>query len=141
MNGFRNIFASAAATLAALAASGAFAAPTNPGQPSPLTTEAIAAARAKAPFPTFASVPPKPTDLRSIKAWKSSVLGIRAEGADLARLAAAEPWTLHDTEGWADEERQAASPPPAITTPSSEADTEAFAAAMRARATPPPRKR
>jgi hypothetical protein len=112
-----------------------------PVHPNPATQHAIAEASKNAPYPTFAQIPPLPTDVRSIVAWKASVLSLKAEGAQLAEMAAAEPWTLGDTEGWADRERAEAAPPPPITTPSSEADTEAFAAAMRARAMPPPRKR
>jgi hypothetical protein len=141
MNGFRAIFASATAALAALAPAGAIAAPAAPASPAPETTAAIAAARANAPYPSLGSVPPRPTDVRSVKAWKASVLATEARRDELTRMAAAEPWTLYDTEGWAEHERQAAIPPPPITTPSSDADTEAYAAALRARATPPPRKR
>jgi len=139
MNGFRAIFASAAAAAlgGALAAHAATPSPTQ----SPATTAAIAEARKSAHWPTFASVPPAPTDVRPAKAWKSAVMTTRGEGAELALAAAAEPWTLHDSEGWANEERDAATPPPQITAASSAADTEAYAAALRARATPPPRKR
>jgi len=141
MNGFRAIFASATAMLAAMAATGVLAAPTTPPTPAPQTTAAIAAARQSAPYPSLASVPPKPTDVRPVSAWKTAVLASEAQRDELMKLAAAEPWTLHDTDAWAAEEREAASPPPPITTASSQADTEAFAAALRARATPPPRKR
>jgi hypothetical protein len=141
MNGFRAIFASAAGVLAGVAASAALAAPNPTATEAPQTTAAIAAARMSAPYPSLASVPPKPTDVRPVKAWKSSVLTIEAQGDELTRMAAAEPWTLHDTDAWAADERQAASPPAPITTASSAADTEAYAAALRARATPPPRKR
>jgi len=137
MNGFRAIFASATAMLAAMAATGVLAAPTTPPTPAPQTT----AARQSAPYPSLASVPPKPTDVRPVSAWKTAVLASEAQRDELMKLAAAEPWTLHDTDAWAAEEREAASPPPPITTASSQADTEAFAAALRARATPPPRKR
>lgn len=141
MNGFRAIFASATVTLVALAGPGALAAPAAPATPAPQTVAAIAAARAKAPYPTLGSVPPRPTDVRSVRAWKAAVLATEARRDELTEMAAAEPWTLHDTEGWAVQERQLATPPPPITTSSSEADTEAYAAALRARATPPPRKR
>jgi hypothetical protein len=107
----------------------------------PTTERAIAAAGVSAPYPTFGQIPPLPTDVRSMSAWKASVMSIKGDGAQLTAMAAAEPWTLGDTDNWAAQERAAAAPPPAITQASSEADTEAFAAAMRARATPPPRKR
>ena len=141
MNGFRAIFASVTGTLVAVLGSGALAAPAVTATPAPETTAAIAAAREQAPYPTLGSVPPRPTDVRPVKAWKAAVLATEARRDELTRMAAVEPWTLHDTESWAEQERQAASPPPPITNAASEADTEAYAAALRARATPPPRKR
>jgi hypothetical protein len=108
--------------------------------PNPVTEQAIAAASQSAPYPTFAQIPPLPGDVRSIRAWKASVVTLKGAGAELTE-AAAGPWMLGDTEGWAERERAAAAAPPPLTQPSSEADTEAFAAAMRARAIPPPRKR
>jgi hypothetical protein len=112
-----------------------------PVHPNPVTQQAIANASKSAPFPTFAQIPPLPKDVRSIAEWKASVLSLKARGAQLTEMAAAEPWTLGDTEQWAARKRDAAVPPPPVTTASSAADTEAFAAAMRARAMPPPRKR
>lgn len=112
-----------------------------PVHPNPATERAIAEASKDAPYPTFAQIPPLPTDVRTIAAWKASVISIKAEGAQLAEAAAAEPWTLGDTDNWAARQRAEAAPPPPVTAASSEADTEAFAAAMRARAMPPPRKR
>jgi hypothetical protein len=112
-----------------------------PAHPNPATQQAISEASQNAPYPTFGQIPALPTDVRSMAAWKASVLAVKAEGAQLTEMAAAEPWTLGDTEGWAERHRAEAAPPPPITTASSEADTEAFAAAMRARAMPPPRKR
>jgi hypothetical protein len=107
----------------------------------PTTERAIASAGESAPYPTFGQIPALPTDVRTIAGWKASVMSIKAEGAQMTEMAAAEPWTLGDTDNWAAQERAAAAPPAPITQASSEADTEAFAAAMRARAMPPPRKR
>jgi hypothetical protein len=107
----------------------------------PTTERAIAGARQSATYPTFGQIPALPADVRSMSAWKASVMSIKAQGVQLTETEAAEPWTLGDTDNWAGQERAAAAPPPPITQPSSEADTEAFAAAMRARAMPPPRKR
>jgi hypothetical protein len=112
-----------------------------PMHPNPVTEKAIADASQSAPYPTFSQIPPLPSDVRSMHAWKTSVVTLKSDGARMADLAAAGPWTLGDTEGWAERERAAAAAPPPVTQPSSEADTEAFAAAMRARAIPPPRKR
>ena len=90
-------------------------------------------------YPRFSALPPAPTDVRAPAAWRAAVadawtLKLQTE-TDAARI----PFTLNDSQAWADAELatipadQAA--PPA---PDSEAQTEAFATAMRARATPPP---
>jgi hypothetical protein len=112
-----------------------------PVHPNAQTQQAITDASKVAPFPTFASIPPLPTDVRTLAQWKASVTSLKAKGAGLTEMAANEPWTLGDTEAWAAGKRAAAEPPAPVTTSSSQADTEAFAAAMRARAMPPPRKR
>ena len=129
------------AGLAAPAAAQPTLTPPRAGPPNPATERAIAEARTSGAYPTFASIPPLPTDVRPLAGWRASVRAIQRDGAELTQMAAAEPWTLGDTEGWASQERAEAAPPPPITAPSSQADTEAFAAALRARAMPPPRKR
>jgi len=142
MNGRRARYASVAVT--ALLAAGLAPArapappPSAPAEGEAITAGAIAEAEKPAPLPTFASIPPAPTDVRPFEGWRAAVLDLQRTGARVAAEAANEPWTLSDTEGWAGRERAAASPPPPITTPS-EGDTAAFVAAMRARATPPPR--
>jgi hypothetical protein len=131
MNGRRAKYASAAAAIVLVAAGRSLAAPTP-------TADAIDAAERPAPLPTFASIPPAPTDLRPFAAWRSAIIDIKSVGARIAAEAAVEPWTLAGTEAWADRARDEAAPPPPMTTPS-EGDTEAFVKAMRERATPPPR--
>ena len=59
-------------------------------------------------------------------------------GAQTAAQAAAEPWTLSDTQGFVDRARAEAAPPAPMTTPA-EGDTDAFVREMIRRATPPPR--
>jgi len=139
MNGCRVKYWSIAVGWALACAGAAAAQPVihaPPAQPpSPVTTAAIAGAEARAPYPSFASIPPSPKDVRSVAAWKASVIEIKTEGADLVRLIAAQPWTLNDTEAWAADERAIATPPPQIAVGG---DTEAFVAAMRERAMPPP---
>ncbi len=115
--------------------------PPKPGATlSPVTQQAIDAAEAPAAYPTFASIPAMPKDLRPLAAWKAAVLEIKDEGAHLNALAEVGPWTLSGTEAWADAERAAATAPPPINGPS-DLDTEAYAALMRQRATPPPPNR
>jgi hypothetical protein len=143
MNGFAVIFCGFGLALAAAGAVSAAASPKTvapAGPPPPAMQAALDAAKGPAPTPSFGSIPPLPKDVRSVKAWKTDVLTTKAEGAALTHEAAVEPWTLHDTEVWADEEK-AQAVPPAPMTKASEEDTEAFAAALRARAMAPPRKR
>ena len=101
---------------------------------------AAAAPALAAGYPSLAEVPPLPKDVRTDGAWRSAVVETRVTGARLARAAAKEPWTLGDTVGWAARERNEASPPPPITTPSG-ADTDALVKAMQARASGPSRRR
>ncbi|MFI4935950.1 MAG: hypothetical protein ACHP7N_15120 [Caulobacterales bacterium] len=109
-------------------------------QPTALAPEVIAGAERPAPYPTFASVPSLPSDVRSPGAWKEAVVEARLAGRSIVRLTADATWTLADTDAFAGQARAEAAPPPPITTPS-DADTEALVKALRARATPPPRRR
>jgi hypothetical protein len=104
------------------------------------TPSAMAAAEKNAPYPTFASVPPTPKDVRSLQAWKTAILDIRRSGADLGSQAAAERWTLSDTEGFAAKAHAEATPPAPVTS-ALDPDTAAKVAEMRARAKEPPRSR
>jgi hypothetical protein len=141
MNGSTGKYCGLGLALALGVGGAAFAAkPADTSQPPPAMKSAFDAARAPASYPSFASVPPTPKDVRPLSAWKTAALTTKSEGAALTREAAAEPWTLHDSEVWAAEERAGAVPPAPVTV-ASEADTEAYAAALRARAMAPSRKR
>jgi hypothetical protein len=138
MNGCRSRIWSFAAALALLWTGAAIAQPTltpPPAQRSPITTAAIASAEAPAAYPSFASIPTYPKDLRPLSAWKSAIVSIQTAGVVLTERAAAEPWTLANTEVWAADERAIATAPPPI---NNGEDTAAFIAQMRERATPPP---
>jgi len=102
------------------------------------TPGAMVAAEKNAPYPTFASVPAAPKDVRSIPAWKKAIVDIKASGARLAAQARAEPWTLSDTDGFAAWAHAEAIPPAPVTS-AFDPDTEAKVAEMRARAKEPPR--
>jgi hypothetical protein len=91
-------------------------------------------------YPSFASVPAAPKDVRPMADWRKAVLDTRVAGARLSRRAAKEPWTLGDTAGWSARIRNEAAPPPAITT-ASEAETQALVKALKARASRPSRSR
>jgi len=124
-----------------LAASAAFAAsPPTISPPSPVTTSAMAGAEASSAYPTFEAIPPSPKDVRSFEAWKTAIADIKLVGLEMHSQAAAEPWTLSNTEGWAAHERAIAAPPPPVTS-ATDASTDAIVAQMHERAKQPPRSR
>lgn len=105
---------------------------------------AVIAAEAARPaeFPTFASIPQVPTDVRSEGQWRGAVAGTEKDRARLLAAVAASTWTLSDTEAFARRARAALGIDPAdIPAADTTAATEAWARQMRARATPPPRRR
>jgi hypothetical protein len=140
MNGCRVKYSSLAAAIAVLAsfvAGQSVAAPSAPPSASP-APGAIVSAEKTATRPSFASIPAAPNDLRPFQAWRVAVADTRRVGAETAAQAAAEPWTLNDTQGFVDRALAEAAPPPPMTTPA-EGDTDAFVREMIRRATPPPR--
>ena len=120
------------------AAGAALAAPAPPPNASPVTLGAMAEAERGAAYPTFAGIPPVPKDVRSFQAWRGAILAIEKTGRDMDRMAAVEPWTLSDTEGWAAARRAEAIPPPPLTR-AQDPGLDAVVAAMRERAKQPPR--
>lgn len=107
---------------------------------SPIAAEVAAKARASHDYPTFADIPPVPTDVRALPAFGRAATELEVAGADLTRETAPGTWTLTGTESFAGRARDIAGPEP--TGPeSTTAATEAFAKAQRARATPPPSPR
>jgi hypothetical protein len=86
-------------------------------------------------YPTFASIPPVPKDVRPHPQYGVAAKQTDQARADLERATAPETWTLNDTETFAEAGRQTAGPDAA---PAAGADTESFANALRKRATPPP---
>jgi hypothetical protein len=140
MNGCRAKYSSLGAgiaILASLAADQSVASPCAPPSVSP-APGAIAAAEKSAALPSFASIPAAPTDVRPFQAWRAAIDDTRHVGAETAAQAAAEPWTLSDTQGFVDRALAEASPPAPMTTPA-QGDTDAFVRDMIRRATPPPR--
>jgi hypothetical protein len=140
MNGCRAKYScllAAVAVWASLRAGQALAAPSAQASASPVPG-AIGQAEKSTSRPTFAAIPSAPTDVRSFQAWRAAVADTKHVGVQTAAEAAAEPWTLSDTQGFADRARAEAAPPPPMTTPA-EGDTNAFVREMIRRATPPPR--
>jgi hypothetical protein len=130
--------AAAAVAIVSLIGGRTLAEPSPPAAAPPAVAGALSDAAKPAALPSFASIPPAPTDVRPFRAWQSAIADTRHVGAETAATAAAEPWTLSDTQGFADRARAEAAPPPPMTTPAA-GDTDAFIREMMRRATPPPR--
>ena len=109
-------------------------------EPQALPADLIAKAERPAPYPHFADVPPIPTDVRTVPEWRQAVVETRLAGRRTERAAEAGPWTLDETEAFADRARAEANPPAPVTAASQPAD-EALIRALKARAIPPPRRR
>lgn len=90
-------------------------------------------------YPTFESVPKRPTDLRKPEQYRRTVDEMEALAAEVNSSAGQSGTTVQDTESFADKTRKAAGPAASetSTTPSSEAAAEA----LRDRAKPPPSPR
>lgn len=94
------------------------------------------AASSNLAYPNFCDIPPKPSDVRPVAAFKTQVVGTRVAGAVVVRQTAPETFTLSGTEGFAESAKSEAAPPPPQTAPI-DADTEAFVKQSKAKATPP----
>jgi len=111
-------------------------------QADPLTLKPsdLSAAEKHAPFPQLTSVPPAPTDVRSVAAWRDAVTEVEQAGREVAETAGGEPWTLGGTAAWAQKAQEEAKAPEAITTPY-EGEAADLAQDLRERATRPLRPR
>lgn len=103
---------------------------------SPVAAEVEQMASVRRPFPTFADIPPVPTDQRPVAEWGRQVAQLKTAGAQLERATADNTWTLQGTAAFAARARTQAGP--TIDTTSTTPATEAFARQLRERATPPP---
>ena len=97
-------------------------------------------ARTGTDYPTFADIPPVPTDQRPIGQWGKEADKLETASADLERKTAPNTWTLDGTERF-QARAQAEAGPDNTGATSSTAATEAFARQLRERATPPPSPR
>jgi len=102
---------------------------------SPIAAEVPKLVKADAPYPTFAAVPPKPTDVPPPRQIGVAVRAVDQAAAQLEKATADNTWTLQNTDTFATEARTAAGPD--LGAPQT-ADTKALVAAQRKRATPPP---
>ena len=131
--------ACASLSLAGCASSNPFATlPVDPN--SPVAADVARMARTGGPFPTFADIPPIPTDQRPVAQWGKEARQLEVAGTTLERETAAKTWTLNGTERF-QAQAKAAAGPATVPAGSSTAATEAFARQLRERATPPPSPR
>ena len=102
---------------------------------SPVAAEVARVANSTKPYPTFASIPPVPKDVRAPAQYGRQVRAIDAARDDLMAKTAPETWELTNTEAFAAGARRDAGQEAA---PSDTGATAAFATTQRKRATPPP---
>jgi hypothetical protein len=109
------------------------------GTEAPAVTAALCASGASAAYPSFCDIPRTPTDVRSPKAFKASVVDLRRAGRRVVR--ATGPGTFGLPLGEADAFSRAAqaeaAPPPEVSAAPPE-NSEATAAELRRLAKPPP---
>ena len=86
-------------------------------------------------YPSFNEIPAVPNDVRPIRQYGVQAAKMEQARDDLVRATAPGTWTLQNTEAFASTARKAAGPEIA---PAERTDTEAFANELRQRATPPP---
>jgi len=102
---------------------------------SPVAPEVARVTRADANFPTFASIPKAPGDLRPIQLYGQEAKRLELAAAELIRETEPGTWTLQGTDDFAAKARRDAGP---ALPPPNPTDAEAFARELRERATPPP---
>jgi hypothetical protein len=107
-------------------------------QQSAVAAQVKAAQQAPGPTPKFSQIQAVPKDVRPLSAWRATVTDALAKKHELDAANAGYPYSLQDTQGFAD--TQHARIPPAESTPSADASsaTDAYAASVRARAKKPP---
>ena len=106
---------------------------------SPVAADVAKAEQIQGPIPSFASVPPKPTDIRPAAAYKSQVVGVVADRRQLAQWEAANPPLTENTDTFAQAQRNklAGEAPVAA---DRQAESAAFAKKLReAAGTPSPK--
>jgi len=111
-------------------------------QNSAASAQVAAQAAQSTQFPTFASIPQAPGDVRSAEGWNIAVTAVDADRARLLAETAPGTFSLTDTEGFAAAVRSTIAYDPADVPPADQAArSAAWAKQMRERATPPPRPR
>jgi hypothetical protein len=104
---------------------------------SPIAAEVAKTARSDRPYPTFADVPPKPTDVRPLAAYGSAAQNDLNARTRLEQETAPGTWSLEATDAFAARAESAVGGAGSTAT-GANAGTEAFSREGQARATPPP---
>lgn len=131
--------ACASLSLAGCASSNPFASlPIDPN--SPVAADVARMSRTDGAFPSFADIPPIPTDQRPVAQWGQEARQLEVAGTTVERQTAPNTWTLNGTERF-QAQAKAAAGPAGVAPGSSTAASEAFARQLRERATPPPSPR
>lgn len=104
---------------------------------SPVAADVARMTRGDQKFPTFASIPKAPDDIRPLAQYGQSAEAVLAAGEALTQATAPSTWTLQGTDAFAEEARRDAGPEYEAPAPG---DADAFARELRERATPPPRR-
>lgn len=102
---------------------------------SPIEAEVARTAHANQAYPTFASIPAVPKDVRPPAQYGRAAQTIEQARTDLDARTAPETWSLSGTEGFAAKAQSEAGQEAA---PAATGDAAAFADTQRKRATPPP---
>ncbi len=106
---------------------------------SPVAADVTRAEAIRGPVPSFASVPPKPTDIPAATAYKTQVVGLVGERRSLVQWEKANPPGVTDTEGFAEAQRARVGKETPVTDQRTK-EAEAFAEkARKAAQEPPPR--
>jgi hypothetical protein len=108
-------------------------------QQSAVAAQVRAAQQEHGPYPKFSQIPAIPKDVRPLSAWRATVTQTLGEKHEVDAANAAYPYTLQDTQGFADAQH-ARIPAAEATPPAADASSasDAYAASVRARATKPP---
>jgi hypothetical protein len=102
---------------------------------SPVAAEVAKVAHANRAYPTFASIPAAPKDVRPPRRYGELARKVEQSAADLEQKTEPGTWSLTDAEGFAARARTQAGNESA---PASSGAADAFANSQRKRATPPP---
>lgn len=102
---------------------------------SPVAADVARLSRQPTKFPSFASIPNPPTDLRPVAQYGRQAAAVSASGEAVQTATADGTWTLQNSEAFAATARREAGPQ---LEPPKPGAAESFAKEQRQRATPPP---